>query len=162
MIARVPVQGSLLATHFSPRRLVLAGVAAAAVSVVATVSIRAITVSVEAVPSAFSPLHTSSVVFLTILGVVGATVECLVLNALVASPLRTFRRVVPIVLALSFIPDALIWISHAYEHTARAGTVVPLLIMHVAVASICLFSFLRLGTAKEPLRITALDIANRS
>ena len=149
MIARIPLQSSLSATHFSARRLVLAGLAAAVASLVATVAIRAITVSIETVPSAFTPLHTSSVVFLTILGVVGATVACLVLNALVASPLATFRRLVPIALTLSFIPDVLIWTSHAYEHTARASTVVPLLIMHVAVASICLFSFLSLGPRRE-------------
>lgn len=149
MIERLPLQGSLSATRFSPRRLVLAGVAAAVASVVATVAIRAITVSVETVPSAFSPLHTSSVVFLTILGVVGATVACLALNALVASPLRTFRRVVPIALTLSFIPDVSIWVSHAYEHTARTSTVVPLLIMHVAVASICLFAFVSLAPRRE-------------
>jgi uncharacterized protein YacL len=149
MIARIPLQSSLSATHFSPRRLALAGLAAAGASVVATVAIRAITVSIETVPSAFTPLHTSSVVLLTIFGVVGATVACLVLNALVASPLATFRRVVPIALTLSFIPDVLIWTSHAYDHTARASTVVPLLIMHVAVASICLFSFLGLGPRRQ-------------
>ena len=149
MIARIPLQGSLSATHFSPRRLVLAGLAAAGASLVATVAIRAITVSVETVPSAFTPLHTSSVVVLTIFGIVGATAACLVLNALVASPLRTFRRIVPIALTLSFIPDISIWASHSYEHTARTSTVVPLLIMHVAVASICLFSFLSLGPRRE-------------
>jgi len=96
-----------------------------------------------------SPLHTSSVVLLTIVGVVGAAAACLTLNALVASPLRTFRRIVPFALALSFIPDAAIWASNAYDHTARASTVVPLLIMHVAVASICLFSFLNLGPQRQ-------------
>ena len=149
MIATIPLQGSLIATHFSPRRLVLAGLAAAVASLVATVAIRAITVSVETVPSAFTPLHTSSVIFLTILGVVGATVACLVLNTLVASPLRSFRRIVPIALTLSFVPDAAIWLSNSYQHTARASTVVPLLIMHVAVASICLFSFLSLGLRRS-------------
>jgi uncharacterized protein YacL len=149
MIARIPLRASLSATRFSQRRLLLAGVAAAVASVVVTVAIRAITVSVETIPSAFSPLHTSSVVLLTIVGVVGATAACLTLNALVASPLRTFRRIVPFALALSFIPDAAIWASNAYDHTARASTVVPLLIMHVAVASICLFSFLNLGPQRQ-------------
>jgi uncharacterized protein YacL len=145
MIARIPLPASLSATHFSQRRLVLAGVAAAVASVIATIAIRAITVSVETIPSAFSPLHTSSVVLLTIVGVVGATAACLTLNVLVASPLRTFRRVVPFALALSFIPDAAIWLSHSYPHTARASTVVPLLVMHVVVAAICLGSFVSLG-----------------
>jgi uncharacterized protein YacL len=145
MIARIPLPASLSATHFSQRRLVLAGVAAAVASVIATIAIRAITVSVETIPSAFSPLHTSSVVLLTIVGVVGATAACLTLNVLVASPLRTFRRVVPFALALSFIPDAAIWLSHSYQHTARASTVVPLLVMHVVVAAICLGSFVSLG-----------------
>ncbi len=149
MIARLPLQASLSATHFSARRLVLAGAAAAVASVVATVAIRAITVSVESVPTAFSPLHTSSVVSLTILGVIGATVACLILNALVANPLKTFRRVVPFALALSFVPDIAIWAGHSYQHTDRASTVIPLLIMHVAVAAICLFSFLRLGPRVE-------------
>jgi uncharacterized protein YacL len=145
MLASLPGLPSFGATHFASRRLLLAGLVAAVISVIATVAIRAITVSVETIPSAFSPLHTSSVVFLTIVGVIGATVACLTLNAVATQPVAVFRRVVPAALALSFIPDAAIWLSHSYQHTARASTVVPLLVMHIVVAAICLASLLGLG-----------------
>jgi hypothetical protein len=158
MTDRRSLRASPSATHFDPARLAVAGAAAAVASVAATVAIRAVTVSVETIPSAFSPLHTSSVVMLTIVGVVGATLACLALNAVVANPLRTFRRVVPFALALSFIPDVAIWAGHAYQHTARASTVVPLLVMHVAVASICLYAILALGRRKAGA--TETDIAS--
>ena len=36
------------------------------------------------------------------------------------------------------------WASHAYPHT-RAGTVLPLMLMHLAVAAICLLELPVLG-----------------
>jgi hypothetical protein len=134
--------------RFESRRLLLAGLVAGAASVVATVAIRAITFTVEDVPAAFTPLRLSSVISLTILGVVAATGACLALNALVARPVATFTRLVPFALALSFIPDVAIWLRSSYQGTARASTVVPLLIMHIAVAALTLVSLV--ASAREP------------
>jgi hypothetical protein len=149
MLGILPRLPSFGASHFASRRLLLAGLVAAVISVIATVAIRAITVSVETIPSAFTPLHTSSVVFLTIVGVIGATVACLTLNAVAAQPVAVFRRVVPAALALSFIPDAAIWLSRSYQHTARASTVIPLLVMHIVVAAVCLTSLVGLGLRRS-------------
>jgi hypothetical protein len=124
--------------RFSNGRLAATGLGAVVAAVVANVVIRAIAVSVVNVPAAFTPLHASSVITLTVFGVIGATIACLLLNRFTDRPVGTFRTLAPIALALSFIPDALIWLSHSYGHTARASTVFPLLLMHVAAAAICI------------------------
>ncbi len=124
--------------RFATGPLLRIGAVTALASVAATVIIREIAVSVVTVPSAFQPLKVPSVVSLTILGVAGATASCFALNRLVRDSGGAFRRVAGFALLLSFIPDAAIWASHAYQHTARASTVAPLVIMHVAVGALCI------------------------
>ncbi len=116
-------------------------------SVAAVLIIRAIAVNVVSVSSLFKPLATGSAVSLTILGVLAAGGACAALNRFVADPIRSFRRIAPIALALSFVPDLGIWIAGAYHGTAEAKTVLPLLVMHVAVASLCFTLLPRLGAA---------------
>ena len=83
-----------------------------------------------------------------LVGVLLATATCFVLNRFTRSPVATFKRVAPAALVLSFAPDVAIWASHAYNHTARASTVVPLMLMHVAVGAICLILLPRLGARR--------------
>ncbi len=113
----------------------------------AVVVIRAITVSVVTVPVAFKPLNASSVISLTVLGVLAATAACFLLNRASGHPVNTFRRVAPAALLLSFVPDIAIWASHGYAHTASASTVLPLMIMHVAVGTLCIVLLPLLGAA---------------
>jgi len=108
------------------------------------------------VPAAFTPLKLGSVVMLTVLGVLAAAGACRLLNTFSTQPVRTFWRVAPVALVLSFIPDIAIWVGHAYSHTATASTVLPLMVMHVAVASLCLTLLPRLGSEQGERRATPI------
>lgn len=92
---------------------------------------------------------------LTVLGVLLAGVTCLWLNRTSEHPIATFRSVALVALPLSFIPDAVIWISAPYPQT-RAATVLPLIAMHVLVATVCLITLPRLGQA-QPSADAAAD-----
>ena len=132
------------ARAFSPRRLIPATGAALAASLVGVLAIRALAVSGTSDTSRFSPLHPASVISLTIIGVLLAAATCLWLNRTSQRPIATFQAVALVVLPLSFIPDAAIWLTAHYPQT-RAATVLPLIAMHVLVASICLIALPRLG-----------------
>jgi hypothetical protein len=59
-------------------------------------------------------------------------------------PLATFRSVGLVALPRSFIPDVAIWLTAHYPQT-RAATVLPLMAMHVLVATVCLVALPRIG-----------------
>ncbi len=88
------------------------------------------------VPERFAPLQPGSVVFMTILGIALATGFYALLRSRVDNPAATFRRIVPIALIVSLIPDVLIWTSDAYDDAAKAETVLPLMAMHLATAAV--------------------------
>jgi hypothetical protein len=132
------------ARAFSPRRLIPATGAALAASLLGVLAIRALAVSGTSDTGRFTPLHPASVISLTIIGVLLATATCLWLNRTSQRPIATFRAVALVVLPLSFIPDAAIWLTAHYPQT-RATTVLPLIAMHILVASICLIALPRLG-----------------
>ena len=136
----------LPARAFSPRRLIPATGAALAASLVGVLAIRALAVSGASNTSRFSPLHPASVISLTVVGVVLATASCLWLNRTSPRPIATFRSVALVILPLSFIPDAAIWVTAHYPQT-RAATVLPLMAMHILVAIVCLVALPRLGQA---------------
>jgi hypothetical protein len=102
-------------------------------SIVAVLLIRAIAISISSVPQSFKPLQAGAVVSLTILGLVAAAASALLMNRMSATPLATFQRIVPIALAVSFVPDIALW---ANGGLARAATVLPLMLMHITVAAI--------------------------
>ena len=129
-------------------------------SVAAVLVIRTIAVNVVSVSSLFKPLAVGSVLSLTILGVLAAGASCAALNRFVGDSIGSFRRIAPIALALSFIPDFAIWAAGAYHGTAEAKTVLPLLVMHVAVASLCYTLLPRLGAARKPAAELGLNSAD--
>jgi uncharacterized protein DUF6069 len=140
-------------TKFAPSSLGVATALTAAGSVVAVVVVRAITLNLVTVPTAFTPLSkASTAITLSILGVLAASASCLLLNRLSDRPVETFRRVAPIALAVSFVPDIAIWAAHSFHHSAKASTVLPLMIMHVLVATLCLTLLPRLGSARPTVR----------
>jgi hypothetical protein len=132
------------ARAFSSRRLIPATGAALAASLIGVVAIRGLALSGTSDTGRFTPLHAASVISLTIIGVLLATATCLWLNRTSQQPIVTFRLVALIALPLSFIPDAAIWLTAHYPQT-RAATVLPLIAMHILVASICLIALPRLG-----------------
>jgi hypothetical protein len=133
-----------IAGGFSPRRLIPATGAALGASLVGVLAIRALAVSDASTTSRFSPLHPASVISLTIVGVLLASTTCLWLNRTSDRPRATFRKIAVTALPLSFIPDAAIWLAAPYPQT-RAATVLPLMAMHVLVATVCLVALPRLG-----------------
>jgi len=125
-----------LAADAAPRRgLLTAAAATAATATVANLAIYALAVALVDVPDRFTPLQPGSVVFMTILGVALAAGFLRVLAGRVPRPVATFRRIVPVALVLSLIPDIGIWASGAYEGAAEAQTVLPLIAMHVVAAA---------------------------
>jgi hypothetical protein len=132
---------------FSPRRLIPATGAALAASLLGVLAIRAFVVSGTSDTGRFSPLRPASVISLTVVGVLLAAATCLWLNRTSDRPLASFRRVAVVVLPLSFIPDAAIWLTAHYPET-RATTVLPLMAMHILVASVCLIALPQLGRAR--------------
>ena len=107
----------------------------AAVATAANLAIWAITDALVDVPERFTPLQPGSIVFMTLLGVALAAGFMRLLAGRSDRPVETFRRIVPVALVLSLIPDIGIWASGAYEGTAEAQTVLPLMAMHVVAAA---------------------------
>lgn len=142
------------AGKFSRRRLVPATGAALVISLLGVLAIRAAALSSASDTNRFSPLQPASVISLTIAGVLLAGATCLWLNRVSGDSVATFRKVALAALLLSFIPDAAIWLTAHYPQT-RAATVLPLMAMHVLVATVCLTTLPRLGQARpahEPTR----------
>jgi hypothetical protein len=140
-------------SKFAPSSLGVATAVTAAASIVTVVLVRAITLNVVTVPTEFTPLSkASAAITLSILGVLAASASCLLLNRVTARPVEAFRRVAPIALAVSFLPDIAIWATHAFHHSATASTVLPLMIMHVLVAALCLTLLPRLGSPHATVR----------
>ena len=118
------------------RGLPRAAATTAGVALVVNLLIFAIATAISDVPDRFPPLPPGAVAFMTILGVALATGFFALLRSRVADPTATFRRIVPVALVLSLIPDVLIWAGDAYDGTATAKTVLPLMAMHLATAAV--------------------------
>ncbi len=120
----------------TPRRgLLKAAATTAAVATAANLAIWAVTDALVDVPERFTPLQPGSVAFMTILGVALAAGFLRLLAGRSSRPAESFRRIVPVALVVSLIPDVLIWASGAYEGAAEAQTVLPLMAMHVVAAA---------------------------
>ena len=130
-----PNIGSAPATAGAERHgLLRAAAIAAGVALVINLIILAIAKAAVDVPDRFTPLQPGSVAFMTILGTALATSFFTALRSRVADSVATFRRLVPVVLVVSLIPDVLIWAGDAYDGAARAETVLPLMAMHLGTA----------------------------
>jgi len=125
-----PGAGSRTAGHGLLRAAAITTAAALVVNLV----IWAVASAISDVPDRFTPLQPGSIVFMTVIGVAAAAGVYAFLRSRVSDPVATFRRIVPVALAVSLIPDVLIWVSDGYEGAAKAETVLPLMAMHVATA----------------------------
>jgi hypothetical protein len=72
---------------------------------------------------------------MTLLGIALAAGFLRLLAGRTDRPTETFRRIIPVAVVLSLIPDIAIWASGAYEGAAEAQTVLPLMAMHVVAAA---------------------------
>ena len=130
-----PARTALAAKNAPRRGLLAAAATTAAVATAANLAIYALTDALVDVPERFTPLQPGSVVFITLLGVALAAGFLRLLAGKTDRPAETFRRIVPVALVLSLIPDIGIWASGAYEGAAEAQTVLPLMAMHVVAAA---------------------------
>lgn len=88
----------------------------------------------------FRPLSYGSVLFLTAMGAIGATLAYAILARLASDPDRTFQILALVFLVLSFVPD--FTLAPTFPGSTTAGIVV-LMLMHVVVAVIAVGLFTR-------------------
>ena len=103
-------------------------------SVAANAVVLAVATELLGVAPNFESLDWPPVIFLTVVGAVGATVVYAGLTRVVARPDRTFTLLAGVVLLVSFLPD-LLWLPD--DPGATTAGIVVLMLMHVVVAAIC-------------------------
>ncbi|MGI5193062.1 DUF6069 family protein [Streptomyces sp. CA-288835] len=86
-------------------------------------------------PDNFQPLMPGSYIFLTTVGVVAGAIGWAIIRKVSKDPEALMRWLVPTVVALSFVPDFLL-----FGEGGVAG-VVALLLMHVVVAVVAVFAY---------------------
>lgn len=111
--------------------LALRGGAGALVAVVVNAILVAAAQAIGIAPE-FRALTYPPVVFLTVVGVAGATVVYWLLSRRRSDPDRTFVRVAVAVLVVSFVPDVGLLFA---DDAATVPGVVVLMVMHVVVAA---------------------------
>ena len=126
-------------TAAAPSRSLLRSAATAfVVALVANLVILAIATAIVDVPDNFTPLDPGPTVIWTLIGVAAAAGVYRLLLSRASDPVSTFRqKVVPVAFVLSLIPDVLIWAMGSFDGAAKAETVLPLMLMHVAAAAAC-------------------------
>jgi hypothetical protein len=122
-----------LAGLSTPARLGVAVVAAVVAATVANTIIAAIAHG-AGVSRLFRPLQFGTYTSLTVLGTLIAGLAWTAIRARSANAAALLRWLVPLVLALSFIPDILVGTGHSQAHTTWGG-VIALMVMHVSVAA---------------------------
>ena len=130
-----PARTTSAATDTPRRGLLAAAATTAGVATVANLAVYALTDALVDIPERFTPLQPGSVVFMTLLGVALAAGFLRLLAGRTDSPAESFRKIVPVALLLSLVPDIGIWASGAYDGAAEAQTVLPLMAMHVIAAA---------------------------
>ncbi|HYD05254.1 MAG TPA: DUF6069 family protein [Reyranella sp.] len=121
---------------------VLRGVALAAVAAVALNSLIMVLGTAAGASTSFAPLQPASYIALTVFGVVAGAVGWAIVRRATARPRVVLRALVPIMLALSLIPDVLLLVSNVQPNTSGVA-VATLMAMHVATAAIAVFTFAR-------------------
>ncbi|WP_436908613.1 DUF6069 family protein [Halosimplex marinum] len=127
MVAATTGPGALRARSL-PVRTVLAAVLAAAANAALVAVVQAVGVA-----PGFRALTYPPVVFLSVLGAVGAAGVYALLRNRVEEPAATFRKLALGVLVVSFVPDLALLVA---DPAATAAGVVVLMVMHVVVAAI--------------------------
>jgi hypothetical protein len=120
------------ATPPAHRRVLAAGLAAAAVSLAADVVLATIGQAAFTVPASFGKFGFGTYALLTVLGVAGATATWAAVTRLSSRPKWLLTRLAALVTALFLIPDFLLLGTPGNP----AGPVVILMLMHLAIAVI--------------------------
>ena len=93
-------------------------------------------------PHKFSPLKPVSFVPLTVFGIVIGAIGWALIRRYAARPRAVLKIVVPLVVALSWLPDIMLYINKTKAGTTERG-VATLMVMHLTVAAIAVFAFLK-------------------
>ncbi|WP_415379240.1 DUF6069 family protein [Halosimplex sp. TS25] len=115
-------------TRSLPVRAVLAAILAAAANAALVAVVQAVGIAPE-----FRALTYPPVVFLSVLGALGAAGVYAFVRSRVDEPAATFRKVAVAVLVLSVLPDLGLLVG---DPAATVAGVVVLMLMHVVVAAI--------------------------
>jgi hypothetical protein len=88
----------------------------------------------------FRPLEFPTYTALTVVGVVLGALAWQAVRSRSRRPAEVLRRLVPGVLALSFVPDILVGVTKSQAHTSW-GAVAALMVMHLVVGSVAVLTF---------------------
>ena len=127
----------------SNRRLLWVGPLAIVAAVAANFVVRAIALAVLSVPVDFLQLQSPSVVFFTVIGVLGAVIAFAIVGRRSRTPVRTYQIVAGVVLLLSFLPDIGLLLAGAPGATLPG--VLVLMLMHVVAAVVAVGILTRLA-----------------
>ena len=120
----------------------LCGMAATIAVAVALDSAVAAIAHAAGVSHLFGPLQFASYTTLTVIGIAAGAAGWALVRARATDPRRTLRVLVPIVVALSFAPDAVVGVSRRLIGTSWGG-VAALMVMHLLVALVAVVVFAR-------------------
>ncbi len=121
-----------------PRAVAVAS-AVAAVGALIAVAVVALLARAAGVPASVKQLQPSAYLPLVVLGVIAGAVGWQVTSHRARHPRRTLSRLVPAVLAVSFVPDILLGVGGS-----PWSGVAALIVMHLAVAAVALPVYARL------------------
>jgi hypothetical protein len=119
---------------FDDQSLAVRGVIAAVLAVGGNLALLVAATS-AGVGEGFRPFAAAPVVFLTVVGVLGAVGSYALLERRVSTPTTTFRLVTVAVLAVSFVPDLTLLV---FDEAATVLGVLVLVLMHVVAAVVCI------------------------
>lgn len=121
---------------------VAGGVVLAAAGAVAVNAIIAALAHAAGADDQFKPLTIGAFGPLSVVGVFAGALGWALVRRLARRPAAVLRRLVPVVVVLSFIPDTLLLVGDGQAGTSTLG-VVALMLMHVAVATVAVPVFRR-------------------
>ena len=132
------------------RRVVAAGLAAAAVSLAADLMLATIGQAAFTVPSSFGKFAFGTYALLTVLGVAGAAATWAAVARLSSRPKWLLTRLAALVTALFLIPDFLLLGTPGNP----AGPVAMLMLMHLAIAVITYTALIKIAPVRRRTHVT--------
>jgi uncharacterized protein DUF6069 len=127
------------------RRVMAAGLIAAAASLAADAALASIGQAAFAVPASFGKFSFGTYALLTVLGVAGATATWAAVTRLCSRPRWLLTRLAALVTALFLIPDFLLLGTPGNP----AGPVAILMLMHLAIAVITYTALVKIAPARS-------------
>lgn len=121
---------------------IIRGVVAAAVAAVAANTAIVLLSLVAGASNEFQPLQPSNYISLTVAGVLAGAAGWAAVRRWSRRPATMLRQLVPAVVAVSLVPDVVLFFTRLQPNTTGAG-VVALMAMHVATSAIAVPIFAR-------------------